>query len=52
MTTNDTIDTLLGVTRSTLYAAFSENGDIWPTTIRRTLADAVGYLAGRKGRTA
>lgn len=44
MTTNDAIDTLMGVTRSTLYAAFSEQGDLWPTTIRRTLADAVEAL--------
>lgn len=29
---------------ATLYAAFSEYGDIWPTTIRRTEADAIEAL--------
>lgn len=47
--TNDAIDTLMGVTRSTLYAAFSENGDLWPTTIRRALADAVEALKREPG---
>ena len=41
---SDAFDTLMGVTKVTLYAAFSEQGDIWPTTIRRTLADAVAAL--------
>ena len=40
----DAIETLMGVGSVTLYAAFSEMGDIWPTTIRRTLADAVQAL--------
>lgn len=49
MTTNDAIDTLMGVRTTTLFAAFSENGDLWPTTIRRTLADAVEALKREPG---
>ena len=41
---SDAIETLMGRVSVTLYAAFSEMGDIWPTTIRRTLADAVQAL--------
>lgn len=45
----DAIETLMGVRTVTLFAAFSENGDLWPTTIRRTLAEAVVALKREPG---